>query len=99
MKPKIPERIAVARTEALIAAGAKERMQYIQQNIGVKKEIILESLEEEGAMTGMTADYLRVYLPGIASTVNRQVVQGIIKPLCDSSLANLFDVEADILEA
>lgn len=99
MKPKIPERIAVARTEALIAAGVKERMQYIQQNIGVKKEIILESLEEEGAMTGMTADYLRVYLPGIASTVNRQVVQGIIKPLCDSSLANLFDVEADILEA
>ncbi len=98
MKPKIPERIAVARTEALIRAGTEERMKYIKQTIGVKTEIILENFDEGDYMTGITADYLRVYLPRTSSNAQVQVAEGLIKALSDSSLANLFDVEAELLE-
>ena len=98
MKPKVPERIAVARTEALITAGNEERMNYIKQTMGVKKEIILENFDEGDYMTGITADYLRVYLPRTSRNAQVQVAEGLIKALSDSSLANLFDVEADLSE-
>lgn len=98
MKPKIPERIAVTRTEALIKAGNEERRNYIQQTIGATKEIILESPYKDSSMAGITSDYLRVYIPRAASTVPSQVALVRIKALSNSSLAHLFDVEADLLE-
>lgn len=62
MKPKVPERIAVARTEALIMAGKEERANYVKHRIGAKSEIILEAPTDAG-MSGITPDYLRVFIP------------------------------------
>ena len=91
MKPRIPERISVARTEALIAAGKARREGFLARRFGLATEAMIEYTDEE-VMSGLTPDYLHVKIEGAgALPQDTALVRGLLEPLPESSSKELFD--------
>jgi threonylcarbamoyladenosine tRNA methylthiotransferase MtaB len=73
MAGAVPMQVRKQRNKRLRILSAKKQRAFYEAHSGDYRTVLVESVTENGAVSGHTDNYLRVVLPGDASMVNRLV--------------------------
>lgn len=71
MKDQVPEEIKKERVERLEALCAQLHDDFVASHKGMKEEVLFESREKDGSMSGFTRNYIRVSRPYDAELVGK----------------------------
>jgi threonylcarbamoyladenosine tRNA methylthiotransferase MtaB len=73
MAGAVPMQVRKQRNKRLRILSAKKQRAFYEAHSGDYRSVLVESVMEDGTVSGHTDNYLRVLLPGDASMVNRIV--------------------------
>lgn len=80
IKPVVPQNKRAERSKMLHILSDKKRRYFYEQHIGSEQDVLFESEENEGFMTGFTSNYIKVsakYDPLLINDIKRIKLSGI----------------------
>ena len=99
MPGQVPPRVKQERSATLRAIGEELQQAFSTRHVGRELAVLLEQSKQEEddgvpLWSGLTGNYLRVYVPGAADLANRLVTVRAIAPFADGVLATAPIVES-----